>query len=242
MIARQILASGGLWLNLNGTEMLVDPGPGCIVQVNKLKLDPENLSAILLSHRHLDHSADTNIMVEAMTAGGTKPHGWLFAPTDALANEPVIYSYLRKYLDGVHLFEGGQTYNVNGVSFATPVRHVHTVETYGISFTSGDIRFAYIADSRYFEALSQNYRGNKVLIINVVMVERTVPVDHLDTGDAAQIIAAIKPEVAILTHFGMNMWRANPVEVADRISQQTGVRVIAARDGMKFNLADLTCE
>ena len=26
MVATQILASGGLWLNLSGTEILVDPG------------------------------------------------------------------------------------------------------------------------------------------------------------------------------------------------------------------------
>jgi hypothetical protein len=28
MVASQILASGGLWFNLGGTEMLLDPAPG----------------------------------------------------------------------------------------------------------------------------------------------------------------------------------------------------------------------
>ena len=58
MIITQILASGGLWLNIGGTQILVDPGPGCIVQATRRKFRPENLSAIILSHRHLDHSAD----------------------------------------------------------------------------------------------------------------------------------------------------------------------------------------
>src|SRR3972149_3429987 len=91
MITSQILASGGLWLNLNGTQILVDPGPGCIVQTTKRKLNPENLSAIILSHRHLDHSGDTNVMVEAMTNGGHNQHGKVFAPADALCFEPGIY-------------------------------------------------------------------------------------------------------------------------------------------------------
>src|SRR3989338_8084648 len=82
MIVSQILASGGLWLSLNGTEILVDPGPGCIVQATKRKFQAERLSAIILSHRHLDHSADVNIMVEAMTQSGFKQHGRLFAPAD----------------------------------------------------------------------------------------------------------------------------------------------------------------
>ena len=49
MVTRQLLASGGLWFNLGGTEILVDPGPGCIVQATKRKLRPEKLSAIILS-------------------------------------------------------------------------------------------------------------------------------------------------------------------------------------------------
>ncbi len=55
MVANQILASGGLWLNLSGTEILLDPGPGTIVQSTKRKLRADKLSAIVLSHRHLDH-------------------------------------------------------------------------------------------------------------------------------------------------------------------------------------------
>ena len=70
MVTRQLAASGGMWFDLNGTRLLIDPGPGCIVQTNKRKLNPENLSAIIVSHRHLDHSADVNVMVESMTTGG----------------------------------------------------------------------------------------------------------------------------------------------------------------------------
>jgi len=67
MVASQILASGGLWFNLGGTQILFDPGPGTLVRAVKKKLKPTKLDAIILSHRHLDHSADANIMIEAMT-------------------------------------------------------------------------------------------------------------------------------------------------------------------------------
>lgn len=119
MVATQILASGGLWLNLDGTEILVDPGPGCIVQSTKRKLRADKLKAIILSHRHLDHSADVNIMVEAMTQGGLKRHGWLFAPADALDTEPVIFSYLKGYLERIEVLQEGKSYSVGSVSFTT---------------------------------------------------------------------------------------------------------------------------
>jgi hypothetical protein len=42
MVSRQLAASGGLWLSLSGTEILIDPGPGSIVQSTKRKLRAEN--------------------------------------------------------------------------------------------------------------------------------------------------------------------------------------------------------
>ena len=37
----------------------------------------------------------------------------------------------------------------------------------------------------------------------------------------------------------MTMWRAKPWELAEKLTKETGITVIAARDGMKFDLAQL---
>jgi ribonuclease BN (tRNA processing enzyme) len=238
MVTRQLAASGGLWLNLSGTEILVDPGPGSIVQSTKRKLRGDKLSAIILSHRHLDHASDANIMVEAMTNGGFRKHGWLFAPADAFDTEPVIFSYLKDFLEGITLLKEGKSYTIGNVSFRTPVRHRHPVETYGMVFQTPSHNFAYIADTRYFDSLCRSY-ASELLIINTVLMEPKEPVAHLSVAEAEQIIKEIKPRVAILNHFGMGVWQAKPWEIAQKLSQQTGVRVIAARDGMKFDLSQL---
>jgi ribonuclease BN (tRNA processing enzyme) len=238
MVSRQLAASGGLWLNLSGTQILLDPGPGSIVQSTKRKLNAEKLSAIIISHRHLDHSADVNVMVEAMTNGGFHRHGWLFAPGDALGPEPVVFSYLKKFVEGVVVLEEGKSYTVGNISFTTPVRHIHPVETYGMVFQPPGHTFSYIADTRYFEGLRQNY-NSELIIINMVLTEPRPPIDHLSVPDAARIITEIKPRIAILSHFGLHVWQAKPWEIARELSEQTGVKVIAARDGMKFDLAQL---
>lgn len=238
MVATQILASGGMWLTIKDTEILVDPGPGSIVQSTKRKLRPEKLSAIIVTHRHLDHSADTNIMVEAMTQGGFKRHGLFFAPADALDNEPILYSYLRKYLDGVEILQEGKSYSVGNVKFTTPVKHIHPVETYGLRFDTGEHTFSYITDSRYFEGLSKNY-STDLIIINVVFAAPRPEIDHLSVSDVEKLISEMKPKAAILTHFGMTVWRARPWEIAQQLTERTGVKVIAARDGMRFELSKL---
>jgi ribonuclease BN (tRNA processing enzyme) len=238
MTSTQLLASGGLWLNLDGTEILLDPGPGCIVQSTKRKLRADNLSAIIISHRHLDHAGDVNIMVEAMTQGGFKPQGRFFAPADALEGEPVIFSYLKNYLDGIEILKEGRSYSIGRVSFTTPLQHIHPVETYGMVFSTPEHTFSYITDSRYFDGLCQSYAG-ELVIINVIFLEPHPTIAHLSVPDARRIISEIKPRAAILTHFGMTLWRARPWEIAERLSQETGVKVIAARDGMRFDLSRL---
>ena len=245
MITSQRLASGGIWMNLGGTQLLVDPGPGCIVRATDRKLDAQKLSAIILTHRHLDHSADTNIMVEAMTRGGHNQHGMLFAPSDALGNEPVIYTFLKNYLDEVHILEEGGEYSVDNVSFATPVRHIHRPETYGIIFRTGSHTFSYVADTRFFEELPGHYEG-ELVIINVVFVEPRpdsgnplLPTAHLAIPDAEEIIRTIKPKIAIITHFGHQMWELDPQKTARKMTERTGTRVIAASDGMQFGLSEL---
>jgi ribonuclease BN (tRNA processing enzyme) len=238
MVSRQLAASGGLWLSLSGTELLIDPGPGCIVQSTKRKLNAEKLDAIILSHRHLDHSADVNVMVEAMTNGGFNRHGWLYAPADALADEPVIFSYLKKVIAGTIVLEAGKSYTVGNVSFSTPVKHIHPVDTYGMVFQSRGHSFSYIADTLYFEGLSKHYISD-LLIINMVFTEPRPTIDHLAVPDVARIIGEIKPKIAILNHFGLHVWQAKPWKIAEELSRQTGVKVIAARDGMKFDLAKL---
>jgi len=238
MVSQQLAASGGIWLSLHGTEILVDPGPGCIVQSTKRKLNGEKLSAIIVSHRHLDHAADVNIMIEAMTNGGFNRHGRLYAPADALEPESVIFSYLKDYIEGIDILEEGKSYTINNISLTTPVRHEHPVETYGMVFRTPEHTFAYIADTEYFETLHKYY-ANEMIIINMVLTEPRPPIQHLSVPDVERIIREIKPKVAILSHFGLHVWQEGPWKIAEKLSEKTGVRVIAARDGMKYDLAQL---
>jgi ribonuclease BN (tRNA processing enzyme) len=92
VVARQIRASGGMWMRFGETQMHVDPGPGALVRALESvpPCVPAELDAIVLSHKHLDHSSDVNVMIEAMTAGGFRPRGAEVARLDALEGEPVI--------------------------------------------------------------------------------------------------------------------------------------------------------
>jgi phosphoribosyl 1,2-cyclic phosphodiesterase len=238
MVSRQLAASGGIWLELNGTSILIDPGPGCIVQSTQRKLNTEKLSAIVLSHRHLDHAADVNVMIEAMTNGGHNRHGRLFAPGDSFGKEPVLFSYLRKFIDGITSLEAEKEYQAGNITFSTSARHDHPVETYGLIFRGRKHTFAYLTDTKYFDGLSKSYTAD-LLVINMVLTEPRPAIYHLSIPDVERIVKEVNPQVAILNHFGMHVWELGPARVAAQMAEKTGCKVIAARDGMIFDLETL---
>ena len=69
VVAKQARSSGGIWLSLQGVNLLLDPGPGALVRCwsSRPKMDPTDLDGIIISHKHLDHTGDVNAMIEGMT-------------------------------------------------------------------------------------------------------------------------------------------------------------------------------
>jgi ribonuclease BN (tRNA processing enzyme) len=240
VVFQQVRASGGMWMELDGTKILVDPGPGSLVKMRakKQKLDPRDLDAVALSHAHLDHSGDLNIVIEAMTGGGFRKKGLILLPKQALEEPGIVLDYLKGCVDRILTMREGGRYSIGNVELETPLRHIHGVETYGINFRFRGMTLSYIADSRYTDRLPKVYAGD-ILIINVV---RTKPsnLDHLCLDDVKAIVSLVRPRLAVLTHFGMTVIRAKPWVVAEEMAQETGVNVIAARDGMSIELDQLS--
>jgi phosphoribosyl 1,2-cyclic phosphodiesterase len=232
MVAKQLAASGGLYLEEGRTRLALDPGPGAVVQYAKRKIDAARLDGIVLSHRHLDHCGDVNVMIEAMTEGGFRRRGALFCPGDALDSDPVVLEYLRGFPERVVRLEPETRYSVGAIEFSSTPLHPHGAETYGFRF--GD-RLGWVTDSAYYEGIAEQHRA-PVMVIHVVLLEPRPGLPHLSLVDAEAIVREARPRLAVLTHFGMNMWRAHPWELAAAMTQSTGVEVKAARDGMTLEL------
>ncbi len=237
VVAKQIRATGGIWLNYKGTNLYIDPGPGAIVRVRASKdhLDPVRLDGIILTHKHIDHANDINVMIEAMTEGGFKKKGIVYCPEDAIGDDPVIFRYIHRYVEGFEILREKETYTIKDITFTTSMRHIHPVETYGILFNLNK-KIGIITDTRYFDDLLDFYKAD-YLIVNVLRskpIEKTDPIDHLSVHDVKHIARELKPEILIMTHFGLNIIRERPHLVAEGLKKETGVNIIAAYDGMKF--------
>jgi phosphoribosyl 1,2-cyclic phosphodiesterase len=186
----------------------------------------------VISHRHLDHSNDVNVMIEAMTDGGFRHRGRLYCPSDALDGDPVVLKYIRQFPQEIVALEPETDYKVGEVTFTTTPRHIHQVETYGFRFGN---RLGWVTDSAYYDGIAEQHKAD-VMVIHLVLMECRAGLPHLCLDDAERIIREAKPRLAILTHYGMTVWRAHPWELAADLTQRIGTEVKAARDGMSLEL------
>ena len=232
MVAKQVAGSGGLFIEDGTTKLALDPGPGAVVAYAARKVDLTTLDAIVVSHRHLDHVGDVNVMVEAMTDGGFAHRGMLFCPSDALDEDPVVLNYLRRFPREIVRLAPETTYSVNGLSFTTSARHVHQVETFGFRF--GD-RLGWITDSAYYDGIAEQHKAD-VMLIHTILLHCRPALPHMCIDDAERIIRDARPRLAVLTHYGMSVWQANPKQIAADLTQRIGTEVQAAYDGMSIEV------
>ncbi len=241
VVARQLRYSAGTLIRLGGQSILLDPGPGTLVRLAKSKpaVDLTTLDAIVLSHGHIDHSTDVNVLIDGMTEGGFNRRGRLFAPRDCLEGEnAVVLDYLRGFLDEIVTLGPGCQYRQGEVGFSTSAPHDHGTETYGFIFDYRGSKISFMVDTRFFPELLASYAGSDILVINLVRYKPHANPDvrHLCVDDAREILRSIRPRKAVLTHFGMTMIRAKPWVVAQRLSDELGLDVSAASDGMTLEL------
>jgi L-ascorbate metabolism protein UlaG (beta-lactamase superfamily) len=94
-----------------------------------------------------------------------------------------------------------------------------------------------VADTRYFPELAEHYQAD-VVIMNVVRPVAS-DLDHLHVPEAEELVRAIRPKLAIISHFGMKMLKARPWVLAREMTERTGCEVVAASDGMQIGLEQL---
>ena len=228
---KQHRGSGGFLLHIQDTLVHVDPGPGAFIRMIQAGIEAENLSAIVLTHRHLDHSADVNVLVEARTFGGWYSGGILVAPEDALSGEdPVVFKYHRKNLDRIYTLKEDFSLSIGGLKVEAALKHEHHgVETYGLIFVGDGRRIGYVTDGRFSEAMLEAYRGCDVLIVNTTF-RKPRELDHMCLDDAVRIFSETKPKLGIINHFGMEILAMGLDKAASYVEKNSSVKTIAARE------------
>ncbi|MFH0890099.1 MAG: MBL fold metallo-hydrolase [Candidatus Aenigmatarchaeota archaeon] len=238
-MATQTRATGGFRLEMDGTNFHIDPGPGALVRAKQYNVDVKNTDVIMLSHVHIDHSNDCNAIIDAMTEGTKGQKGMLVGNISSIKgydnNSPAVLKIYLKTLESVNVLKADETINLKNIIVrATPTKHSDPT---AIGFRiEGSKVISYTSDTEYFPELKKYHKNADVLVINTLRPDNDEWPLHMNTDDAIKLIVDAEPKLCIFQHFGMKMISAGPEKQARKASKETGVKVIAAEDGMKIDL------
>lgn len=231
---KKIRSSGGLYLCLEDTKIIMDPGPNTFYKY--MNFYGDEMDGIILSHIHIDHSNDLNILVELMTNGGETKRGTVLVPMQAI-EENVLFSYVRNFLEYLEISKPNTSYKIKNIEIVTSIEHKHGIENYGFKIKTKRHNIGFVTDTAYFLELIDSYKGCEILIMNVPYYRQDKPnPKHLDISAVEEFMKAIKPKKVILTHFNSSILEHNPALVADKLSKKYKIDVIAAEDDMILEL------
>ena len=235
--------TGGIRIISDTINAHLDPGPGALIYSLNMGLNPQKITAVLVSHAHPDHYTNAEVLVEAMTRGMTRKRGVLAASRSVLrGNEvcgPSISKYHQRMPERVVEAKPGVAFNVGDVKIlATEARHTDP-DAVGFRLETRDVGdIAYTSDTEFFEGVGKFYEGVRLLLLCAMRPSGEPWKGHMTTDDATKIVKEVQPEMAVITHFGMKMIFRGPYREARLIQQETGVPTTAAVDGMRINVGE----
>lgn len=205
---KQVRQTGGFVVQHDGFSMAVGPAPGALIYALRNDINVEALDAIFVSHAHLDHYGDADVLIEAMTNGCTEERGALVANRTTLEgddrHDPAVGRYHRDAVERVVEAEKGQQAEFGDTKMTfTATRH-KDIQTSGFRLDTGNHVIGYVPDSEMFEGLEEQYSGCDVLVVNAPRPHDRSWEGHMNLEEALELAREIGPDRAFVQHFGLN--------------------------------------
>ncbi|MBI2573162.1 MBL fold metallo-hydrolase [Candidatus Woesearchaeota archaeon] len=237
-VTKQARGSGGIVIQYEELQFHLDPGPGSITKCKEYGINPHNTTAILVSDNNIIHCNDINIIIDAMTHGGIERHGLIMGSKTVLQGTETGYPFITKFyqnlVDKVIPFEKNHRIGIDAVEIsAVPLQNPDPNST-GFKFHFPNFTIGYVGDTAFTSELSESLQGCDLLIINCPFPADKAQGPSLDRDRATKLVAQVRPKLVVLTHFSIDMLKADPLQEARLIQSATGVQTIAATDGLKI--------
>lgn len=236
---RQLRSSGGIVLQVEDLQFHIDPGPGSVSQAKACGVNIRATTVVLASTNKITYCNDVNAVIEAMTLAGLDKKGIIISAKSVVLGTEGKNSYLTPYhqslLERVICLEQGNRVGIELVEVHALSLEAEDPLAVGFKLYCPRFTLGYVPETKYSKKLGEELQGCDILILTVPVAENKENLRVLDKVTASKIIQKVKPRLAVITHFGFDMIRADPLLIARDIQQETGVQTIAAHDGLAIN-------
>jgi phosphoribosyl 1,2-cyclic phosphodiesterase len=239
VIGKQKRASGGIIFTFGNNQFHIDPGPSSLMMAKMMSVNLRENIAILLTANELFRANDVNAVISAMSHDGLDKRGVLVCPSTASIIDKENYPFLnpeyKKYLEKVITIDNTKKLGINNIDIEVIELKKSLSKICGYKIITPGFNLAYIPETGYDPAFCERIEETDILILNVKEPRGSEKKDCLNSNNAEEIIKKVKPQLAILTGFGVKMLQADPLYEVREIQKNTGVQTIAAKDGMSIN-------
>jgi Metal-dependent hydrolases of the beta-lactamase superfamily III len=218
-------ACSGFLLQDEGFNILIDAGNGVMGRLQRyVKID--DLSAIILSHLHWDHSSDMQVLKYAVeTKLSLKT---MEKPIDVyLPSSPqdTYNSLTYRNVFSLKTVDENTDLNIKGAEFKF-YKMKHPVETYGIRVSFNGKVFAYSSDTLYNENLLKLAKNADLFLCEstaTVHDKAVTNIPHLSTVEAAGLARDANVKRLLLTHFWFENKREDYLREASSVFENTAL-------------------
>ncbi|MBE0467090.1 MAG: MBL fold metallo-hydrolase [Candidatus Desulforudis sp.] len=235
-------ACSGYLIRDGETAILLEAGNGSFSRLLEI-LDFRRLSAVIISHFHLDHCADLFCLRHAVK--GARRDGscagplLLFAPGEprgdfeSLAGDSE--AFLTRPIENLPDEDGARVAVVGGLKLEfRPTRH--SVPGYGVAVSGRNGRLVYSGDTAWFPELARLWTGARLLLCEASGLARDlgqIGEVHLTAHQAGELARESGASHLLLTHF----WpEYDPLALQAEAAQACECPVMAVREGGTYSL------
>ena len=138
VIGKQIRASGGIVIVVDGYQFHIDPGPGALVRTRQFNINPRNNTAIFATHNHINHAGGLNEIIYAMTHNGLDKMGVIIANNSVIngneQNPSLLNTYFKNCVERYITLKAGQKVGINSIEVRAIKAFHSDPETIGLKF------------------------------------------------------------------------------------------------------------
>lgn len=186
-VFEDMCTGGGLYLNVNGFGVAIDPGIGYVSSMHRQNIFVEDINVVIVTHNHLDHNADVGTLSAllydvnsyyirqrrfyseffAETKENKHETRWIMDESTKISTENIIKG--SENLSDAVIMDMELSADITLSAILT--HHIKGQNTYGLKFKikkdGEEIILGYTSDTKFFKELAEYYDDADIIIFNI---------------------------------------------------------------------------
>jgi hypothetical protein len=205
--------SAGTILDVDGSQILLDPGIGTVVKASQSNVDLARTSIMLITSTESIYCNDINAVIEH----ASDMH--LVCPKELLKHdESILTSNHAKNLKILTLDKDEEKHtSIKNIDICA---YYNKSDSLSYKITTGKYVLGYITKAKYSKTFVDSFKDSNILIINLFTLKHDKNSKYLDLEEITELIREVNPELVILNGFSKKILESDPLDISRKIKQE----------------------